>query len=332
MCGGLMWLLFGVYKATLLASAEFGLPISSVFFAVALFLSVTLGESHAIATHVRLYENADSMRKHRTFLILGPVFIGVAILALCTSSVVLSVVSTIYVLATIHHGLRQCYGLSLLYCRKQNYKLNFHDRKLLSLLLHAVAVFAMLRPFTYPEFSKSPLPGVELAFVQIVPPWVIYSAIVVLVSLGLLAAVRFLLRAARLGQFFPLSSAALLINGSLVVIFSREIAGDLWIFVPGFFHGSQYLVTSLMHRIGSQRLAGRLKTENIMSSVCLYFLGLVTVSTLIYGGLPALLKCFGVNSNVAYASVFLGMFFHHFYADSLIWRLRDFSVTKPLDA
>lgn len=331
-CGGLMWLLYGLYQAMSFANAEIGTPINSAYFAgMSLLLSVTLAESHVVATHVRLYENADLRRKHRNLIVVGPALILTGILVLCLSPILLWVAAMIYVLASIHHGLRQCYGLSLLYCRKQGYKLDAYERRLVSVFLHGVTVFAILRQFTYPEFSKSPLRGVEVAFAQLVPPWLLTSATVLLILLGLSVAVRLISRALWCRQNFPLSSAALLINGSLVVIFSREIAGDLWIFVPGFFHGSQYLITTIMHRIGSQRLSGQSTADQISASATLYVFGLLAMSAMIYGGVPALLRAAGIDFNVACAAVFLAMVLHHFYADSLIWRLRDSSVTKPLE-
>jgi hypothetical protein len=333
-CGGLMWVLFGLYQVLCFVNGQNEHVFScSYFAALSLMLSVMLAESHVIATHVRLYENSDLRRDHRNLIVVGPVLIVISVLILCLSPSLLSLAALVYVLASIHHGLRQCYGISLLYCRKQGYKLKAVERKLISIFLHSVTVFAILRQFAYPEFSKSPLRGVEVAFAQVVPEWIVGCALAVFVCLGLIVTVRMFVRAVRLNEWFPWNSAVLLLNASLVVIFSREIAGDLWIFVPGFFHGSQYLVVTAMHRVGSQRLADACRNQDAIIASCIqYVLTLLVFSALIYGGVPAILRGMGVDFNVACAAVFLAMVLHHFYADSLIWRLRDSSVTKPLVA
>ncbi|MDX2108003.1 MAG: hypothetical protein SFY67_16520 [Candidatus Melainabacteria bacterium] len=312
-CGGLMWLLFGFY--------QFVLPIHHVG-ALALILSVILAEAHVIATHVRLYETAAMRRRHKWMILTGPPIIVAILVELCLSPSLLSSAALIYVITSIHHGLRQCYGISLLYCRKQGFKLTTLDKQLISALMHLVLLFAVLRQFAYPAFAKSPLRGVNVVFAQIVPEWLVGLSILLLICLGSTIVFRLTLQAMR-GQCFPWSSALLLLNASLVVIFSREIAGDLWIFVPGFFHGSQYLVVTFMSSMKSQKLAGAKNPDAIFSSSIFYILILLVVTALIYGGVPAYLRTQGVNFDVACAAVFLAMVLHHFYVDSKIWRSRQ---------
>ncbi len=308
-----MWVLFGLYQFVLQ---------SCHFVALSLVLSVILAEAHVIATHVRLYETAEMRRRHKWMILTGPPIIVAFLATLCLSPSLLSLAALIYVVTSIHHGLRQCYGISLLYCRKQGFKLTSIDKQLIYTLMHLVMLFAVLRQFAYPAFAKSPLRGVDVAFVQIVPEWLVELSILLLISLGSTIVFRLTLQAMR-GQCFPWSSALLLLNASLVVIFSREIAGDLWIFVPGFFHGSQYLVVTFMSRLKTQKLAKSANSDAHFSSSIFYILILLVVTALIYGGVPAYLRTQGVDFDIACAAVFLAMVLHHFYVDSKIWRSRQ---------
>jgi hypothetical protein len=45
---------------------------------------------------------------------------------------------------------------------------------------------------------------------------------------------------------------------------------------------------------------------------------------------PLICTVFGVNFQVAFASVFVAVSLHHFLADSAIWKIRDPQVRKLL--
>jgi hypothetical protein len=320
LCGGLMWCLFLLHQ--MLPAAGGG---QSSFGAAALTVSVMLAEAHVMATLVRLYECKMVRQKHAGFVIISPLIILLSVSILCMSKEALSAITLGYLFASIHHGLRQCYGITLLYCMRAGFKLTNTERKILSYFLHTATLFAACRQLAFQEFFKSPLRGIELNMFQIFPAEAITFLGAVCSILGLLL-LSMLGRQRQDSANFPPLALFLIINSILVVVFSREIAGDLWIFVPGFFHGAQYLGVTVVHRIG--KIRENRATGELSTAISQYLFMLLVFSFLVYGLFPIVLQHFGVSFYTATAAVFLSFVLHHFWADALIWRLKDPSLVR----
>jgi hypothetical protein len=118
------------------------------------------------------------------------------------------------------------------------------------------------------------------------------------------------------------------LTGILIWIFGKDVTGTLWLYVPAFYHGSQYLVVSVAYYLKEKGLPESVPPAKIASmlsqlSALKYFGQLMLFGCFLYIGIPRVLEQMGVSFEVAFASIFCAVNFHHFLTDGAIWKLRD---------
>lgn len=109
----------------------------------------------------------------------------------------------------------------------------------------------------------------------------------------------------------------------------------IWMYVPAYFHGSQYLAVSLSYHLKEKNLPEGMPAADIWQYVwtpaAQKFLGFIVVTGgFFYVVIPSFFAQIGFSYSLV-AGLVLGVVnFHHFITDAAIWRLRDPRCRKIL--
>ncbi len=334
-CGGILWLLFPLHFFVL---GEGSHSILAQWLVVLAALgTVFLSQSHAIATLVRVYNDPETRERFSLYTYWFAIGCGMLALVGCMHGELAGIYCKIYLLIVAQHFTAQTYGIALLYCIKRKYGLGVMERRILSTLMRSTLWYAVLRQCTYRNWSGDKFLGQAVPFWGPLPEWMVQlSAICIVVS-----AVAFSVCVCRKliveKQCFPFPALLLIVTGVLIFVLDSRMTGILWIYVPAFFHGSQYLVTTTAYYLKEKGLPEGLSTHKIVSVLgsasALRYLGfLVTAGLALFMGLPQMLAQFGFDSGVAVAVIFTTVQFHHVLTDHAIWRMREERVRKLLTA
>jgi hypothetical protein len=123
----------------------------------------------------------------------------------------------------------------------------------------------------------------------------------------------------------------------MVFLVDNKVSQYLWLYVPAFFHGSQYIAISLGLHIKEKGLPEGMSAsqigELITEPVALRYLGTLLLAGLCFFQLiPFIAGFLGLNAIAVAASTFAAIHFHHFLTDAAIWKLSDPEVRKLLVA
>jgi len=333
-CGGLVWLFFlaqffGFEPAHMSKSVQMLMALASLGY-------IALAETHVMATLERVYkkDNFEKFAPYTKWAAAGCALL--AVLGVFFPTLV-PIYLKVYLLFVAQHFTAQTFGLTLLYCAKRNYFFSTREKFALSSLLQSTMCVAMLRQLTYRDYSVGSLLGFNL------PDWSgmpeifcqLAFAVVAVSAVSLLCVILRKWHANK--QAFPVPAALVLFTGVAVFLVDNKISQYLWLYVPAFFHGSQYIAISLGLHIKEKGLpegmSARQIGELITEPVALRYLGMLLVAALcFFQVLPFVAGLFGLNAVAVAASTFAAIHFHHFLTDSAIWKLRDPDVRKLLVA
>lgn len=333
-CGGFVWIFFLLHY--------FGFGAESISKPVQIMLSLAglgaigLSETHVMATLERVYK-VDKREKFGAQTKIAA--FACALLALTGSffPVLVPTFLKIYLLFVAQHFTAQTFGLTLLYCIKRGYYLKDKEKLVLSTLLQSTMWVGVLRQLTFKEWSGTELLGFKLPFWEALPEVFCHIAefAVLASAIGL---VFVLARKWILEQkMIPAPALFMIITGVFVFLAGKDISQTLWIYVPAFYHGSQYIAISLALYLKEKGLPEGVSMDQIGSlvtePVALRYLTLLLVCALaFFQVLPILVGFLGINAAAFAASSFAAIHFHHFITDRAVWKLRDPEIKRLLVA
>ena len=332
-CGGLVWILFAVHFA--FAQHLTGGPLVASLALSAVIGTHVLGETHTVATLTRVYKSKET----RTQFALYTNWAALALSALALAGMfipgVTPILAKIYLIWVAQHFTAQSYGLALLYCYKSNYFLSAKEKNVLWLLMNSTAAFAILRQFTYKEWNPDGFLAQRIPFWGPLPEWIIQSCLAVVITSALLLVFFTMKKLLIEKRWMPLPAVLMIATGILIFMCGRQATGLLFLYVPAFYHGSQYLVLSasyyLKDRDDSAKMATLPMGERMLQSTGLKYFGFLLLGAIaIYIGAPRLLEEFGFTYSLSFATIFCAINLHHFVTDQAIWKLRDPEVRKKL--
>lgn len=332
-CGGLVWAVFAVHYFLIAPTKNVALTQMMVVFGI--ILTHCFSETHTVATLVRAYRTPETRRqysKYTHWAALGFAALGMTALFVKGMTPYLA---KIYLIWVVQHFTAQTYGMVLLYCFKNNYKLKDLEKRVIWLLMNATAAFAIVRQLTFHEWSANGFLALEIPRIPQLPPWVFTCATISL-EISVLALVVMVTRKLIVErQLMPLPAMLMLATGVLIFTVGKEASGFLWLYVPALFHGSQYVVIAGAHYLKEHKQADGLPARDLFkllqqSSGMRYMGFLLLGAIFLYVGLPRLLQEFGFDYTLCFATVFCVINLHHFLTDSAIWKLRDPKLRKAL--
>jgi hypothetical protein len=299
---------------------------------VILASSHLFGEAHISATLFRIYGSDDMRNRFKTCTIWLP-FLG---LLLCVAGLfhpfVTAVMLKVYLLWVFQHFVGQAYGLCLLYCQKRHYTLSIFDKKLLLLMLNSAAAMAITAQLTSNNFSTENFLG------QALPDWGFlphsintFCALLLQASVGALC-VQICWKSLVGRQYFPLPALLMLLT--VIATFTSNPSASLWLYLPAFFHATQYLAVTVSQYL-KERQAAAENARDIWKQIAQpvglkYYSNLLVIAVLLYVLLPTLLSFCGFPRELTFASVFAVVNLHHFLTDMTIWKMRDSKTRNSL--
>ncbi|CAN5190432.1 hypothetical protein BH10CYA1_BH10CYA1_64670 [soil metagenome] len=332
-CGGLLWLM---YLANLLFHSH--LPIAN---GPLILLTIAgthiLSETHTAATLERLHESEPTRKALSSFGLIASVVCFLLAAASLVTPGLPAIFAKIYLIWIVQHFMAQSYGIALIYCYKRNYIMNLWEKRIFKFVIDATIAYGILKQFTFREWSVDKFIGQTLPFwgplpepIFAVADWTLKIAVVAFVAMIVR---KFILER----KVFPLPAALLTVTGIAIFTVPKSVTTSLWVYVPAFYHGSQYLVVSTSYFLKERGLPENVSSAQIGKLLFKpitfkYFATLFVIGIFIYGGLPGLLQEFGFDYRIAFATIFCVINFHHFLIDAAIWRLRDPRVRKLLIA
>ena len=309
---------------------------SQRIFLVLIFLGQHLfADSHNMATYLRIWgsdEDRQRFRFYRTALVQFSLLLFIAGLAF---PAIISGLVYLYFLFVFWHYAAQTFGISLIYCYKRGYYFTNREKEIYRALILTFSTYVIVRFLTFREMSPKiwfgvpmpfwgPLPIEALRLVEVILGLLIFAFIVIVL--------RKLVYERRL---FPFPAILLLATIFCLGFAVGSPNAMIWLYVPAFFHGSQYLAVSLSYHLKEKLLPEGMSAADIWKFVwtpaAARFVGFIVVTGgFFYVVIPTFFAQIGFNYALV-AGLVLGVVnFHHFVTDAAIWRLRDPRCRKIL--
>ncbi|MBU6455465.1 MAG: hypothetical protein KGS72_27080 [Cyanobacteria bacterium REEB67] len=330
-CGGAVFLCFAVnylflgWRVPESVSSD---PASWWLLTVIMLVNYVFADSHNTATYLRIWgseEDRSRFKFYRTWLvysalllfavgILVPAFIGVLVY--------------LYAITVFWHYAAQCFGISLIYCYKRDYVMNRFEKESFRWFIYGMVGIVSARTFCFKSASPSVFFGVPMPFWGPWPIEIYDLARGLFIASAILFVLTLLGKYFRSKQLFPWQ-AVLILAALLTLALSRDAAKAIYIlFVPGLFHGSQYLAVCLSYYLKERGLPEGMSSAEIakvaLGTPGLKYLGIVILSGMFfYVGVPHFFSQIGFNFASISGLVLACVNYHHFVTDAAIWRLKD---------
>ena len=334
-CGGLFWTLVAFH---LLICTQLHQPINKMLPLEGVLLvagGVFFANPHVAATHLRLYGNKET-RNRLWFHSYASLVVFILLIAACViNPIVLAVLIRVYASLTFDHTLSQNYGITLMYCYKSKYMFENWERLAIKVMFHSLTWYSVLRQFTYIEFCPKAHLGFKIPLLGPIPEPFVQTALAVLVLSTLTSLFIFARKALVSRQMVPLPAFFLIFTSLFMFTAGLELSGAFFLFTPSFFHAAQYLVVASYYNLKEKGEAkdlapGEFGRMVLSRANIKYYLKLMLIGSSVFALAPFIITGSGVSFTTAWAAVFICGGFHHFLADSAIWKLKDPAVREKL--
>lgn len=330
-CGGLLLLLVAVH--CLVSGSVTRFSTASGGYGKILFLVTIIGQhvftnGHTMATLERVYRTPETRRRFRFYTVWLPFLSLPLIAAAIASPLALSIIVAIYLVWTYQHYLSQSFGIALIYCYKQNYRLSGFEKQSLHGFLLSMGLFVVTTQLSNLSYLKEAFKQLTYKQEAFLPPW---APDLVLVAVGAFAcafAWHIIVRVVRDRQLMPVP-ALLIVATMIALACAVDRSHSLyWLYAPAFLHGSQYIavVLSMQYKSGRQEI-----NQDLAIKKCLAYFGILVASGIfLYYGIPQVLEQVGINAVLAGTAIFLVVNMHHYATDAAIWKMREPDLRKQL--
>ena len=307
---------------------EFHTP-SQMFLITMMFLSQHIfADSHNTATYMRIWGSPDDRERfkfYRTWLVYSciPIFVLGLLKPDFTSALVY-----LYLITVFWHYAAQTFGISLIYCYKRGYYLKNWEKEIFRWFILSMSGYVIIRFLTYQTFSPRNFYGVPIPFWGPLPEVLFNAAQFIFYILTFLFIFVVLKKFIMEKKLIPLPSVLLVLTVSCLGLSKDTSNAMMWFYVPGFFHGSQYLAVCLSYYLKEKGMPEGMSTWDI-AKVAATAPGLKYVGTVIltgcffYVGIPHFFMQLGFDYAMVGGLVLGVVNYHHFITDAAIWRLRD---------
>ena len=314
----------------LLAPLAAGLTVGALtvtdprLFPSLLFLDVwLLGYHHVVATYTRLAFDRQSLRTNR-FLAVDLLFLIMAGVVLVTLAGGAWLIATAFLYLQWFHYMRQGYGLSRMYFRATPRGTGAPSRDVITdAVIYTVPVYGIAQRSTTMGGTFLGSPGTPIILPE--------PLILILGAVAAVAVAAWTLRTAtdwwqgRLDRHY----AGFVLSHVLIFLIGYVLIDDVnigWLTVNAW-HNLQYVLVIWM--VNTKRYAGGIDpTARLLSTVSQpgrvwwYFGTCLAISTFVYFNLNQLTGAVLGGSLAATLGVYMGINFHHYVVDALIWKRR----------
>jgi hypothetical protein len=283
-----------------------------------------LGYHHVVATFTRLCFDRASRREHRFILFVLPPLVAGGVAALVFGIGAWTLPSLYFYWQWFHYT-RQSWGVSQVYRRKAG-GIPDEDPLATKLVIYLVPLVGVLYRSAQ---NPSSFLGLELRMLPVPDLAVDFAGLAALAAIAWWATLR--VQAWRRGQLpvahtlYVASHVAIFLTGYLLI---DDISVG-WL-VVNVWHNAQYvlfvwLFNNNRFRGGIEPKARFLSMLSQTRNVWLYFAVCVGISTAVYLALQSVIAAVPILM-----AVYQAINFHHYIADSVIWKVRKPALQKTL--
>jgi hypothetical protein len=331
-CGGAVWVLLAlnyVFLGWVVPSSATQGPIVGQWLMILILIGQHVSaDAHNAATYMRIYGSDEDQKRFRFYgkwlaLACIPIFfIGIS------TPVLGSAMLYCYLITVFWHYAAQAFGIALIYCYKQDYKMTHLERETFRWFILSMSAFIAVRMLTYKEYAPGYFFGVTLPFWGPLPEWLFKSVAVVFIGSSIAFGITLLKKLVLERKIMPWP-ALLCISTLMLLGFAKGIYSLLaWFYVPVFFHGSQYLAVCLSYYLKERgipqgMIASQIGRMLLQPSALKYMVTVIFVGAFFYIAIPHFFQSIGFDYSLVAAVVLATVNFHHFNTDAAIWRLRD---------
>jgi hypothetical protein len=301
---------------------------TSTITSLGIWLSWVVNWPHFSATSYRLYSAREHLRQYPVTAIVAPILAGVGALGSFAYPLVIApYFIKIFLLWSPYHFSGQSIGISLLYARRAEHKVDAASRFTLSAFIYGTFLISSLRAET--SVVGSVYYGVSYPGFGI-PEWIPTVASYWTYGCGAIFLLLLVRQCVMFRRLPPLMF--LLPAGAQFVWF---VMGST---LPGFtefvplFHSLQYLLIAWAMQLKEKAdRQGRAGTPRYVAVETVRWYALnVLGGVALFWGLPEAATRLGVSSSTATGVLLAAVQIHHFFVDGVIWKLKARSVVSPL--
>jgi hypothetical protein len=294
-------------------------------------LSWVVNWPHFSATSYRLYSNTDHLRQYPVTAIAAPILMAAAVFGSFASPLVIAPYFVkLFLIWSPYHFSGQSIGISLLYARRGQHKVESAERFTLSGFIYGTFLVNSLRAdvgTTGYEYYGVKVPGFGLpaCVPSVAQAWMYTCGLIFLVLLA-----RSALQERKVPPLMYLVPG--LTQYTWFVLGGYGTTAGFTEFVP-FFHSLQYLLIAwamqLKERADREHIPGTV-TYVSLETLRWYVLNFVG-GVILFWALPTLAEQKGgMPHELATAVLICAVQIHHFFVDGVIWKLKTKSVVSPL--
>lgn len=331
-CGGLILAL--VATALYFGGGNFtAAKEQPVTFAIGLVGAILIGEPHSAATLFRLYGEGQNLRRFKFIAFVLPIILTMLGIAALTCPPLMAYIASIYLVLTIHHTLAQSYGITKMYCGRASYILPRHDHFLLKAIMWTAVTASALQLFS-PGWQRAAFHGVPVFWMPLFTEPMVNTARLLLLGLVALLLGKQAIAIVKGQQCMPLPAMATTLFSLLIFAQVRPVSELIWLFIPAFFHGSQYLSVTMALFLNQRQTSNRedrpVQLKQKIDAIAFRYVSLLLSAITLFWIVPWIISRAGPSFVTCSALVLLLVSLHHFVADAYLWRLRDKSNSTLL--
>jgi hypothetical protein len=338
-CGGFLCLLLtiivvsGIAQEVDFQSSYLGLSLLWLNIAGQFIIS----SAHQPATLWRVYLSKNTRDSIGSYVTVTGILLGICGVYALFNKDFIGILVRLTLAWSIQHTMAQAYGVALIYCMKRKFYLSKIERDIFFWLFQTGLIYLVVRMFTYTNFLQGDLYGVKLPIIGPMPEWVCSFALGLFQINALVFAGMLVRKWQREKILMPLPAFATTVMAFATLSLTYVLPATFVIFIPTFYHASQYLVVTtafylkergLPSGVSPFKIATMLKTEVVFNYVVI----LAATGALLYIGLPRLLYEIGFDKSSCLCAVYCVFNLHHYITDAAIWKMRDPQVRKLLVA
>lgn len=332
-CGGLMWILFFIEKLGV-DPANTKNSASVLLSSVLAFGSIMITEAHGPATLVRAFSSKTTPNSVKTATIAWAVILlGVSCLAVHNVAMV-QIFTKITLVWLMQHYTAQTYGIVMIYCLKRGYALSNNERFTLQWLLRSLMLYVTVRMFTYYEYGHlDNFLGLNIPFYGPLPLWCLLTAQFIFTISTVAFVAQLIGHYLRHKQVMPLPALFSIFSVAMVTLSLRNAFFALGV---TFYHASQYLAVTYSYYLkekadeAHRSIHGSILREFITPASLLYLVIISLAGFFIINCLPQGLIKAGLPENTILCILYSYFNCHHFFTDSILWRIRNPKVKEYL--
>ncbi|MBU6454980.1 MAG: hypothetical protein KGS72_24635 [Cyanobacteria bacterium REEB67] len=336
-CGGLALALSAIALSTQIPANSL-VQSSTPVILLGVLGTYLFSEPHSAATIFRLYGEANNRKRFAFVAYVLPLILAACFIGALYVPVIAKIMAVLYLIFITHHIMAQSFGIAMIYCARDGFNMSRADKNGMKALIYSAVTLSVAQQFTT-AWQREHFLGIDMPPMGFLPPQLINMLQTMVILTVILFAIDLAIKHAKGIRHIPLPAVATLMTGTLALSINRSTSEVVWLFIPAFFHASQYMCVVFAYKLKRETkqkqdaVAVPDESDRMLKNMEFlggHFVECFLVGLLIFAALPFALAACGLSLTLCSALIFLAVNLHHFAADACIWKLKDPSVRSRL--